>query len=153
MDARGKAIIAGGLVLTAALAIFTDIYVAAIAFVLVLTLALAFQIMDETRRLPPRVDCWLSEDAKKVVIANRGNERALRIHVTLVPLNREFDLPELDVEGRHEFLLGDMIAEAKAVVGYEDPSGRKYSRSFSLSATGPADDDLLKPVFPIFGWK
>ena len=153
MDARGKAIIAGGLVLTGALGIITDVYVAAIVFVLVLTLAIAFQIMDETRGLPPRVDCWLSEDARKVVIANRGNDRALRVHVILVPLNREFDLPGLEVEARHEFPLGDMIAGAKAIVSYENSSGRKFSRSFSLSATGPSEEDTLKPLFPIFGWK
>jgi hypothetical protein len=153
METQGKAIIAGGLVLCAALAIFTDIYVAAIAFILVLTLAIAFQIMDETRSLPPRLACWLSEDAKKVVVVNRGNDLAVRIHVTLVPLNREFDLPELQAEGRHEFPLPEMIAAAKAVVSYEDSSGRTYSRSFTLSATDRGEEDLLKPLIPIFGWK
>jgi hypothetical protein len=153
MEPRGKAIIAGGLVLCAALAIFIDIYVAAIVFVTLLALAIAFQIMDETRSLPPRLSCWLSEDAKKIIVANKGNDRAVRIHVTLVPLNQEFDLPELSPEERHEFPLPGMITEAKAVVSYEDPSGGKYSRSFPLSSTDRGEDDLLKPVFPVFGWK
>jgi hypothetical protein len=109
--------------------------------------------MGETRDLPPRLTCWLSEDAKNVVIRNEGNELAVRIHITLVPLDLQFDLPELAVEGRHEFPLPSMIAEAKAVVNYENASGMKFSRSILLSATGKGEEDLLKPVFPIFGWK
>jgi len=57
------------------------------------------------------------------------------------------------VEGRHEFPLPSMLAEAKAVVSYEDASGRQFSRSILLSATGTGEEDLLRPVFPIFGWK
>jgi hypothetical protein len=46
-----------------------------------------------------------------------------------------------------------MIAEAKALVSYENGAGRRFSRSFQLSATAKGDEDLLKPIFPIFGWK
>ena len=109
--------------------------------------------MGETRSLPPRLACWLSEDAKKIVIRNEGNDRAVRIHITLVPQDLQFDLPELSVEGRHEFTLASMIPEAKAVVTYENTSGRRFSGSFLLSATGKGEEDLLRPVFPIFGWK
>jgi hypothetical protein len=108
--------------------------------------------MGETENLP-QVACRLSEDAKRVVLVNQGNDVALRIHVTLVPLDREFDLPELPVDGRHEFPLPGMIAEAKALVSYENGAGRRFSRSFQLSATAKGDEDLLKPIFPIFGWK
>jgi hypothetical protein len=153
MQARGKAVIAGGIVLCAALAIFVDIYVAAIIFVMVAALGIAFQIFDETRDMPPRLTCWFSEDAKKVVIRNEGNARAVRIHLTLVPLDLQFDLPELAVDARHEFPLPSMIAEAKAVLTYEDASGRAYSRSIPLSSTGRSEEDLLKPAFPLFGWK
>jgi hypothetical protein len=153
METREKAILAIGLIVAIALFLFVDIYLAGIAVILVISLAIAFQIMGETRHLPPRLSCWLTEDAKKIVIRNQGNDRAVRIHVTLVPLDLEFDLPELAVEGRHEFPLPSMIAEAKAVVSYEDASGRKFSRSILLSATGKSEEDLLKPIFPTFGWK
>jgi len=153
METREKGILAIGLVIAAALFVFVDIYLAGIAVILVISLGVAFQIMGETRGLPPRLACWLSEDARKIIIVNQGNDRAIRIHITLVPLDREFDLPELPVDGRHEFPLPTMIAEAKAVVSYEDEAGRKFSRSFQLSATGTSEEDLLKPAFPIFGWK
>jgi hypothetical protein len=153
METREKVILAIGLIVAFALFLFVDIYLAGIAVILVISLAIAFQIMGETRHLPPRLSCWLTEDAKKIVIRNQGNDRAVRIHVTLVPLDLEFDLPELAVEGRHEFPLPSMIAEAKAVVSYEDASGRKFSRSILLSATGKSEEDLLKPIFPTFGWK
>jgi hypothetical protein len=57
------------------------------------------------------------------------------------------------VEGRHEFPLPSMLAEVKAVVSYEDASGRQFSRSILLSSTGKGEEDLLKPAFPLFGWK
>jgi hypothetical protein len=141
-----------GFIIAGALFLF-DPYLAGIAAILVVTLAIAFHIMGETEHLPPRPTCWLSEDAKRIIIVNKGNMAAIGIHVTLVPLGLEFDLPELAVEGRHEFPLPSMIAEAKAVVTWGDASGRRFSRSFLLSATAKGDEDLLKPVFPIFGWK
>jgi hypothetical protein len=108
--------------------------------------------MGETHNLPD-VACALAEDAKGVLIVNQGNDLAVRIHVTLVPLDREFDLPELPADGRHTFPLPAMIAEAKALVSYENRNGRRFSRSFKLSSTGKGDEDILKPLFPIFGWK
>jgi hypothetical protein len=141
-----------GLAVAAALFAFVDIYLAGIALILVITLAMAFQIMGETHHLP-EISGRLAENARSIILVNGGNDRALRIHVTLVPLDREFDLPELPVDGSHEFPLPAMIAEVKAIVTYENAGGRKFSRSFRLSATGTSEDDLLKPVFPIFGWK
>jgi hypothetical protein len=113
---------------------------------------MSFHIMGETSDLP-EVACFLSEDAKRIVLVNRGNDRALGIHVTLVPLEKEFDLPELPSDGRREFPLPGMIAEAKALVSYENGAGRRFSRTFPLSATGKGEEDLLKPLFPMFGWK
>jgi len=141
-----------GLAVAAGLFLFVDTYLAGIIFIIVITLAMAFQIMGETRDLP-EVTCLLSEDARKITIVNRGTDRALGIHVTLVPLNLEFDLSELAVDGRHEVPLPSMIAEAKALVSYSNPRGRRFSRSFHLSATEKSDEDLLKPLFPTFGWK
>ena len=31
--------------------------------------------------------------------------------------------------------------------------GGHVSRTFSLSALGKGDDDLLRPMFPLFKWK
>ncbi len=153
MEARYIAVLAGGLLLAAGLFLFVDAYLAGIVLIIDVALAMAFQIMSETHRLPPRLTCWLSEDARKIIVRNQGNETATAIRITLVPLGMEFDLPELRADARHEFSLPSMINEAKAVVDYEDASGRKFSGSFPLSATGKSDDDLLKPTFPIFGWK
>ncbi|HMA04376.1 MAG TPA: hypothetical protein VKO45_00420 [Methanomicrobiales archaeon] len=152
MDARQAGILIGGLVIAGVLFLLVDIYLAGIVLILDITLAIAFHIMGETHHLP-EVACFLSEDAKKVVLVNRGNDRALAIHVTLVPLDREFDLPELAADGRYEVSLPGMISEAKALVSYENGAGRKFTRTIRLSATGESEEDLLKPVFPIFGWK
>ncbi|HXW98176.1 MAG TPA: hypothetical protein VEI51_00455 [Methanomicrobiales archaeon] len=143
-------VLAGGLVVAAALSFF-DIYLAGMAVILVGTLGIAFFIMGETRDLPD-LACTFSEDAKGVLVTNRGNAPAYRIHVTLVPLDREFDLPELAVDEDHAFALPSMIAEAKALVRYENQGGRIFTRTFRLSAM-EKEDDLLKPLIPTFGWK
>jgi hypothetical protein len=129
-----------------------NIYVAGIAFILVLALAMSLFIMGDTEHLP-QIVCRLSDDAREVVLLNQGNDRAVQIHVTLVPLDREFDIPEIAPDGRASLPLPGMVAEAKALVRYENTGGRKFSRSFQLSATGEEDEDLLKPMFPLFGWK
>ena len=128
-----------------------DFYLAGIAFVLVLSLAVVFFIMGETHNLPD-LACALTGDAKGIELVNRGNDLAVRIHVTLVPLDREVDLAELPADATHTISLPAMVAEAKALVSYENRNGRKFSRSCSLSATR-RDDDPLKPLFPTFGWK
>jgi hypothetical protein len=150
MEGREIGVLVAGFIVAAAL-FFVDPYLAGIAVILVLTLAIAFFIMGETHNLPD-LACILSEDAKGILLVNQGNDLAVRIHVTLVPLDREFDLPELPADGRHTFSLPAMIAEAKALVSYENRDGRKFSRTSKLSATG-RDEDLLKPLFPTFGWK
>jgi hypothetical protein len=150
MEGREVGVIIAGLIVAGAL-FFVDPYLAGIAVILVITLAIAFFIMGETHNLPD-LACVLSEDAKGIVLVNQGNDPAVRIHVTLVPLDREFDLPELPADGRHTFSFPSMIAEAKALVSYENREGRKFSRTCKLSAIG-RDEDLLKPPFPIFGWK
>ncbi len=152
MEARDAGVLAAGLVLSAGLFLFVDRYLAGIVLVLDLALVMSLHIMGETKDLPDVV-CLLSEDAKAVALVNRGNDLAVRIHVTLVPLDRELDLPELPADGRHAFPLPSMIAEAKAIVSYENRDGRKFSRTFHLTATGKGEEDLLKPLFPTFGWK
>jgi len=151
MEGRETGVLVAGLIVAAAL-FFVDPYLAGIAIILVFTLAIAFYIMGETHNLPD-LACSLADDAKGILLVNQGNDLAVKIHVTLVPLDREFDLPELPVDARHTFPLPAMIAEAKALVSYENRNGRRISRTFGLSATGKGDEDLLKPPFPIFGWK
>jgi hypothetical protein len=150
-EGREIGVLVAGLIIAAAL-FFIDPYIAGIVVILVLTMAMAFFIMGDTGNLPD-LACVLSEDAKGILVVNRGNDLAVRIHVTLVPLDREFDLPELPADGRHTFSLPAMVAEAKALVSYENRDGRRFSRSYRLSATERGDEDILKPLFPIFGWK
>ena len=151
MEGREIGVLIAGLIVAAAL-FFVDPYLAGIAVILVATLAMAFFIMGETHNLPD-LTCVLSEDAKGILLVNQGNDPAVRIHVTLVPLDREFDLPELPADGRHTFSLPAMIPEVKALVSFENRDGRRFSRTYHLSATGKGEEDLLKPLFPTFGWK
>ena len=79
--------------------------------------------------------------------------RRYRIHVALVPFDIEFDIPQLAADAQYEYPFTRMIGEAKAVVAFDDTKGGHVSRTFSLSALGKGDDDLLRPMFPLFKWK
>lgn len=151
MEKRYTIILAVGLVLCAVL-FFIDIYLGAMAVIMLVMLGMAFFIMQDARFLP-EIWVFLRNDAKGIVVINRGNDLATKVHVAIVPHNIEFDIPSLPVDATHEYRLPEMLNEAKAVVSYQNTQGLAYSRTFRLSALGKGDDDLLKPLFPLFKWK
>ena len=144
------AIIVAGLIISALLSVIS-IYLTGIAVILVITLAMSFQIFQDSERLTD-LAVVLSENAKVVTVINRGNTPIRNIVVSLVPLDTEFKVPELAVDGTFAYELPQMINEARAMVEFEDINGRQYNKSFHISALY-SDDDLLKPMFPTFDWK
>lgn len=149
---KNHTIIVGAGVLVCALLFYIDIYLGATGVVVLIAIAMSFFIMEDAGVLPD-VTIRLHDDAKRIIVTNRGTAPAYRIHITLVPLNIEFDIPELSVDATSERQLQEMISEAKAVVTFEDSKGSHYTRTTALSALGKNDDDLLKPMFPLFKWK
>jgi hypothetical protein len=157
MNKRNKIILAEGLLLFAVIFFvdfyfFNDIYFSGIAATLLLVLGMSLFIMHDSRFLP-EISVFLRDDAKGIIVINRGNDIAKQIHVAIVPYNFEFDIPSLAIDTKYEYPFSDMISEAKAAVTYQNSEGLAYSQMFRLSALGKSDDDLLKPVFPLFKWK
>jgi hypothetical protein len=154
MDRKQKVVFVAGLFICAMVAIFVPdgIYYALILLVIMVALLLSLQIMQETTSFPD-VTCGLQPDSKGIVVRNRGNAKAVAIHLALVPLDLEFDVPPLEPEETATLAVPRMISEAKAAITYENSAGGKYSRTVMLSATGMSDEDLLKPMFPLHGWK
>jgi hypothetical protein len=150
MKRNHVAVIVAGLVLSALLAV-VSIYLTGIGIILVIALAMSFQIMEDTERLTD-LAVGLSENAKSLIIINKGNMLIRNIAVTVIPLNVEFVVPELAVDEKFTFDFHQIINEARAAVEFEDVNGRKYNKSFELSALR-SDDDLLKPMMPLFDWK
>ncbi len=144
------AIIVAGLVISALLAVIS-IYLTGIAIILVIVLAMSFQIFQDSYLLTD-LAVVLSENAKVITVVNRGNTTIQNIRVSLIPLDIEFTVPDLVVDGKFTYVLPQMINEAKAVVEFEDKSDTKFQKTFDLSALHNSDD-MLKPMFPIFGWK
>ena len=150
MKRNHLAIIVAGLIISAVLAVIS-IYLTGIGVILVIALAMSFQIMQDSDRLTD-LAVVLSENAKVITVINRGNMLIRNISVSLIPLNVEFKVPELTVDEKFTYELPQMINEARAAVEFEDLNGRKYNKTFHLSALY-SDDDLLKPMFPTFDWK
>jgi hypothetical protein len=149
---KNHTIILGAGVFVCAVLFFINIYLGATGAIILIAIAMSFFIMEDSEVLPD-IAINLHDDAKKIGVINRGTASAYRIHIAMVPLNIEFDIPELAVDGVKEHQLQEMINEAKAVVTFEDSKGSHYTRTFALSALGKNDDDLLKPMFPMFKWK
>jgi hypothetical protein len=149
---KNHMIIVGAGVLVCALLFYIDIYLGAIGSVILIAIAMSFFIMEDAGVLPD-LALRLNDNAKRIIVTNRGTAPAYRIHITLVPLNIEFAIPELSVDATSEHQLQEMISEAKAVVTFEDSKGSHYTRTIALSALAKDDEDLLKPMFPLFKWK
>jgi len=132
---------------------FINVYLGATGAIILAALAMSVLIMEDSRVLP-EITIELGDDAKKIRVKNEGNAPAYEIHVAVVPLDIEFDLPELAADAAYDYPLPHMIDEAKAVVSFRAKTGSaQTSRTFPLSALGKNGDDLLKPMFPLFKWK
>ena len=147
MEKNQKIILVAGALITLGL-LAIDVFFALIALVVVLILLMSFHIMGETGSYL-LIAADLAEDAREVIITNTGTATAQNIHVVLVPLDIEFDIPSLGPDERSVFGLSSMISEAKAVVTYEDAAGRKHTRTYPLTAL-MAGRDPMKPMFPLF---
>ncbi len=129
-----------------------DIYAGLMGLVIFIALFMSVKI-SQTSRMHPDIGVRLSDDAKGIELRNRGNATAYNIHIAVVPMNIEFDVPSLKEEERYQYAFDAMVEEAKVVVTFENEQGFRKSADFIVSAMGKDDDDLLKPVFPLFGWK
>jgi hypothetical protein len=133
---------------------FFDIFYGAMAVIVLAVLFMSFRINRETIHFPDLI-VVLPENARGIILKNQGNDTAEDIHVTLVPLDMEFDLPRLEADASHTFAVPRMIEKIKVLLTYKNTKGNSVSRSFNLSSLKeePGEEDLLKPAFPMFGWK
>jgi hypothetical protein len=149
MDKKSQIVLVLGIAISILL-LLVNIYLAGIVFVLVITLFISLQIMQDSVFLPD-VAASLADDAKSILLRNSGNSVALHIHVVLVPMDTEYDVPSLAVDETHTYPLPAMIGEAKAVVTFENEKNVEFSQTYALSALGGFDP--LKPMIPLFKWK
>jgi hypothetical protein len=150
MDKNIKILIVLGILITIAAALY-DIYLAGIVGVIFIAIIMSLMIMQETMGIPEVIP-KLTEDGKNIVLTNTGNARAEKIHVTLIPGNVEFDIASLDIDSAYEYPLEKPVEEIKIKIRYSNENGRLFSSSKKLSVFED-EPDLLKPMFPTFGWK
>jgi hypothetical protein len=150
MDKKTTTVLAVGILVTVLL-FFISIYLAGIAFIVLIAIVMSLMIMQDTTFLP-QVIVRMREDAKAIVLKNTGNSPAKKIHVALVPINIEYDVDTLAADASHEYPFGSMIADVKVVISYENEKGAPFSLTRKLSASAE-EYDPLKPMIPVFGWK
>lgn len=150
MDRKLQILLVAGIIVTIA-AFLINIYLAGIIFVILVAIIMSLMIMQDTRCLPD-IAAELKSDAKGIIIRNSGNAIARMIHVALVPVNIEFDVPSLAADEVFEYELDTMINEVKVVIRFENELGNTFTRTFQLSSIGESYEPL-KPMIPLFGWK
>jgi hypothetical protein len=131
--------------------LFVNIYLAGIVVIIIIALLMSLLIMQDTIGHPD-IAVQLRDDAKAIIITNKGNAQAVAIHGALVPMNIEFDIPSLDVDAAYEYPLHTMIEEVKVAITFKNEAGNQYSKTAKLSSL-EEEQDLLKPVIPVFKWK
>jgi hypothetical protein len=139
-----------GIVAAAALFLVSP-YLSLIALVIAGIVAMAIAIGRDTRDLPD-IEISLADDARSIVLRNRGNAPALQVHTSIVPIGVEADLLSLAVEATHELPLHEQVAEVKVVSTFKNSTGQPFRRTALLSALHPQEDPL-KPAFGLFGYK
>jgi hypothetical protein len=150
MDKKSQLVLVLGIAITL-VTLFFNFYAAGVVFILFATIFMSLQIMNDTVSIP-NVSAHLADDAKAIILRNSGNSAAVNIHVALVPLNVEYDVPSLAVDAIHTHPLPSMVQDIKAVVTFENEDKVPFSRTYPLSALG-GEYDPFKPMIPIFKWK
>jgi hypothetical protein len=135
-----------------ALYFIVDIYASLIAAVLVIALAMSLFIMQDSL-MKPNVFVFIEENAKGIRVRNRGNAKALSVSLSLEPQDLHFDVPVLGEDEVASFPVPPVTDKIKVNVSYRNEGGDAFSKTFLLKPGDIEDEDLLKPLFPLFGWK
>ena len=151
MERNYKILLGAALIVTILLFLY-DIYVGGMAFIIFIALLMSVWIMEDSR-MHPDVYALLKNGAKAIELKNRGNAAAFAIHVAIIPLDIEFDVPLLKEDEKYLYAFEKMITEVKVAVSFENENKERFSKTYLLLATGKSDEDLLKPAFPLFKWR
>jgi hypothetical protein len=142
-----------GAVLVVSLGLFIlNLYAGLAGLIVFAALLMSVLIMEDTLGKPD-ILVTLSEESRSLGLRNRGNAAAYGVHISVIPHNIEFDIPQLQVEERFSYHFETMIQQAKVMITYQNERGDRFSKTTMLSVFDVSDDDLLKPAFPVFKWK
>ena len=155
MDTRQAAVIGLAGVLLFLYLAFIGQFLASIAIMIILIIGMTIFMTRLSEKITdvPELTAKLSPNAKNIIIRNSGNTRAIQIHIAVVPLDIEYDIADIPVDEEHTLPLDAMIREAKVVITCKDTAGHTFSHESDISALGKGEDDLLKPMFPMFDIK
>ncbi len=150
MERSYQVVLAIGVVAAAGLALISP-YFSLMALIIVGVVLMVLKIGSDTHDLPDlQVD--FSDDARAVIVENKGNAPAHGIHLSLVPTGVDADIQSLAPDAVHSVPLPEQVAEVKAVISFRNGSGQEFRRSMVISALHPTGD-LLRPSFALFRWK
>ncbi len=142
-----------GTVLIVSLGLFIlNLYAGLAGLIIFAALFMSVLISEDTLGKPD-VLVTLSDESRSLRLRNRGNAAAYGVHVSVIPHNIDFDIPQLQVEEEFSYPFETIVQQAKVMITYHNERGDRFSKTAMLSVFDVSDDDLLKPVFPLFKWK
>jgi hypothetical protein len=123
-----------------------------IGAVLVIVIAMSLSIMQDSS-MKPNVMVFVEEDAKGIRVRNKGNAKAVSVKVSLASQDLHFEIPALEEDAAVSFPVPPVTEKTKVDLSFQNERGDLFSKSLVLSPEDIEDEDILKPIFPIFGWK
>lgn len=145
-------VIALGIAACVALYVLVDIYASLIVAVIAIALAMSVFIMQDSLN-KPNIVVFAEEGGRGIRVRNRGNARALSVQVSLAPQDLRFEIPELGEDKVVTFQVPALADKTKVDVQYRNEEGLSFAKTIVLLPGDVEDEDLLKPLFPLFGWK
>ena len=147
-------LIAGiGLGLTALLYLINQEILAGVAIILFGTLLLGTMISaDAAKHARPLMLANLSANHREIILENAGTKFAEKIVVTAAGIENPWHVDILQPDETTKLALPTMVTSLIVEVTYQAQDGARKSKAFSLGKQ-EQEQDIFKPVFPIFGWK
>lgn len=144
-----------GLGLTLLLYLLNNKIPAGIVLIITGTLLLALIISaDAKKNARPIILADLSPGHREVVLENVGTYAAEKLEILVSGVEEPWQIDRLEPDTMVKLSLPDMVRSVIVEVTYQFKDDMRRSKAFTLGRfEQDKEQDLFKPMFPLFGWK
>lgn len=117
------------------------------------TIIMAFIINDSGKKVGerPLVIPYVSDDRRKIVLANIGNHPALDVKGEIKKKDISFSAGNIEPDGVFDYSAENLEGSANIYLSYKNEEGKEYTGTHKLIFGMDEEYDPTKPMFNIFG--
>lgn len=109
---------------------------------------------DAAKNAQPIILADLSPNHREIIIENVGTYAAEKLEIFASDIDEPWYVERLEFDTTTRLTLPDMVKSLIVEVTYQFKDYPRRSKTFSLGRfEQETDQDLFKPMFPLFGWK